>query len=415
MIIDFTISNFCSIQSAQTFSMFVDKVGDHLADNVAYPVNDKIGVLKVAGIYGANASGKSNLLKAFMALHYMAVDSGDLKNDEMIGCYQPFELSEKWRNAPTEFEIEFIVVDGQKQVNRCIYKITFDAHQVIHESLYLYTSSSKSKIFERTSPDWKDITFGKIFKGGKKLFPLFESNSYLSKAGNSADAPQIIRDVYDYLRMKLFFLAASTNLNAFKFIVQNKLLPQVTQMVKSVDTGIENIELNVDIFGGIEINRGVNYRHRNEEGGLSDFSENMVSSGTKSMLHVFPAIIYALQNGCTIMFDEIEISLHPHVAELIIRLFNDPEVNVNNAQLIFTSHNPLLMSSNFMRRDQLWLVEKKNGVSELTCLSEFDPSNIRKNSPFGEWYADGRFGAIPSINYYEIAKSIRQQNGGKHE
>jgi AAA15 family ATPase/GTPase len=126
------------------------------------------------------------------------------------------------------------------------------------------------------------------------------------------------------------------------------------------------------------------------------------------MFNLFPAMIFVFNIGGVLVFDEIEKNLHPHIVELMIKLFNDPQVNTKNAQLLFTSHNVQLMSSDFLRRDQIWFIEKKNGASEFTCLTSFDKDTVRANSPFGSWYSEGRFGAIPVINYLKIAQELNK-------
>lgn len=94
--------------------------------------------------------------------------------------------------------------------------------------------------------------------------------------------------------------------------------------------------------------------------------------------------------------------MHPHLAALLIRLFNDSEVNKVGSQLIFTTHNIELMKSENMRRDQIWFTEKKKGVTEVYSLDEFDKEKVKANSPFNKWYDEGRFGGVPLINYMKI-------------
>ena len=99
------------------------------------------------------------------------------------------------------------------------------------------------------------------------------------------------------------------------------------------------------------------------------------------------------------IMDELDNSMHPFMAELIIKLFNDTRVNKKNAQLIFSTHNINLMSSEYFRRDQIWFTEKNNGVTTLYSLNDFDKNKVKPQSPFNQWYAEGRFGAVPAINY----------------
>ena len=129
MIIDFTIANFRSIREKQTFSLLAESSSSKQAENVVQ-VEDKIHVLRSAGVYGANASGKSNLLLAFEALRYLICASGDLKDGDAIPCYKPYRLSSETKEAPIDFEIEFFCKNS-KDYMRFIYAISFDAHRII--------------------------------------------------------------------------------------------------------------------------------------------------------------------------------------------------------------------------------------------------------------------------------------------
>ena len=109
-----------------------------------------------------------------------------------------------------------------------------------------------------------------------------------------------------------------------------------------------------------------------------------------------------------LVVDELDNSMHPFIAELIIRLFNDPEVNCGHAQLIFSTHNISLMSPEHFRRDQIWLTEKVKGATRLFSLEDFDKNKVKPQSPFGRWYAEGRFGAVPKIDYQGIAALLKK-------
>ena len=420
MIIDFTVTNFRSIKEPQTFSYFVSKAGSILPENVAYPSDKKIGVLKTSAVYGANASGKSNLIQALKALRFIAIN--DINDGDSIPCYEPFLLSSETKNAPVKFEIEFYINSS----DRFVYSIAFTRNEVVEESLYYFKSSSKSLIFDRKAHNtWRDITFGSNYKGGRKQIAFFSNNSYLSKAGNTADSPEIVQNVFKYLRRGLIFVAAGSVRSSKKDIKQGSLIEQIAGMIKHVDTGIENI----DVVESDEIlsNKFINafpddiknqiiedqktrfmFSHMTEDGGLEQFHEDEESAGTIAMLNLFPLVMKVFYLGGVLVFDEIERHLHPHIAEMVIKLFCDPQVNRRNAQLLFTSHNAQLMSSDQLRRDQIWFIQKINGASKFASLASFDKDMVRPNSPFGEWYSQGRFGAIPKINYLAIAEEIRK-------
>ena len=140
MIIDLTISNFRSIRDEQTFSLHAENIGTHLPGNVAYPENEKIGVLKTSGVYGGNASGKSNLLLAFEALRYIICYSERLKENDLIRCYEPFLLSGFCKSLPVKFEIEFV---SDKQ--RFRYIVAFTSQRIVEESLVVFSPPAEPK------------------------------------------------------------------------------------------------------------------------------------------------------------------------------------------------------------------------------------------------------------------------------
>lgn len=428
MIIDFTIRNFRSIRDEKLFSMNVENPKSHLTENIAYPAGGKIGVLKTAGLYGANASGKSNFLLAFRALQWIAEDSGDLKEDAKIPCYEPYLLSDSTSNAPVSFELEFFNTDSI----RYVYSVSYTNTEIIAESLDFYPSRQKANIFNRQEGDtWETISFGGLYKGGTKRIPFFKNNSYLAKAGNNAGASGIIRSVYGYFRAVSHVVTNSSYMSS-RIYQDEQLLSKISSFLCSVDTGITGVlkkenkksSLGVhipdtfpaDLKEALLIREKFDFyfSHAKDDGGVVSFRERQESDGTQKLFHMLPMLLDAFAEGAVLIMDELDNSLHPHVAELLIRLFNDPVANKNNAQLIFSTHNINLMSPTLMRRDQIWFVEKENGASNLYSLDEFDKASVKANSPFSHWYDEGRFGALPHIDYAKILELLRQ-NSASHD
>ncbi|MDO6487886.1 ATP-binding protein [Colwellia sp. 6_MG-2023] len=421
MIIDFTIQNFRSIKKEQTFSFYAQKSLNHHTDNIAYPDGGKIGVLRTSGIYGANASGKSNMLLAFEALRFMICRSGELKEGDIIEPHEPFRLSKETINAPTVFEIEFFTIENV----RFIYKIEYNSTEIIFESLDFYPSIKKANIFTRYGGlSWKDVKFGSSFKGGKKQFAFFSNNSYLSKAGNSADAPDIIRTVYNFFRKNLLHLEPDENFHDNEWKNDAVLINKMAKILTKVDTGITGIELKENSqVKGLDFPSGIPeslkkriisdlklqpwFNHKTEDGDVELFSENMESSGTRKLFNMLPLLMKTFEKGSVLILDEIDQSYHSHLAELIIKLFNNPLINRNNAQLIFSTHNLNLMSPQIFRRDQIWFAEKLKGATTFYSLDQYDKDIVKSNSPFGKWYEEGRFGAIPNIDIKTIANILK--------
>jgi AAA15 family ATPase/GTPase len=420
MIVDFTVANFRSIRERQTFSLFAESSSAKLASNIAYPSSENIGVLRTAGVYGANASGKSNLLIAFWALRYLVCGSGDLKDGDTIPCYEPYKLDKHTKASPIDFEIEFF----SKEKLRFIYSISFDANRIISESLDFYPSRSRANLFRREKGDsWEDVSFGAHYKGGKKKYAFFPNNSYISKAGNSADAPDLIRSIFNYFRNDLFHLGADEKVGILDWKEDNSIVNSIASILCKVDTGISGIQFRDSDISKIDLPKSIPealrkrileneskkpvFLHKGKNGYEEEFGEDMESSGTLKLFNILPMLLNAFKDGGVLVIDELDNSFHPHIAELIIKLFNDESVNRNNAQLIFSTHNISLMSSSLLRRDQIWLTEKRNGQTSFSSLDDFDKNVVKMDSPFSKWYSDGRFGAIPEIDVKEISRIIK--------
>lgn len=419
MIVDFTVKNFRSIKEEQTLSFYAERNLSHLPSQLHQPSND-VDVLASAGIYGANAAGKSNVLKALNNLCWIIRDSHDLKEGSKIPVYEPFRLSSSCKSMPTEFSIEFVC-----KGTRYLYQVAYDHAEIVFEKLEFYSVSKTrtvpAKIFERTDhARWDEITFGGYYKGGSKKIPLFKNQSYLSKAGNTADSPQLIRDIYQYFLNKIVFLKPNHYLVEPEWKKDPNKIKLVSEFLGSIDIGIKNLvikhEKSDELLKGLPPNipellkrkiiedaSNVPYFERStEEGEIESFTLNDESDGTKTLFLSLPLLFSVLQSGNILVWDELDSSLHPHIVELILELFNDAKANINHAQLLFTTHNIILMNSEKMRKDQLWLTEKKSGATELISLDEFSSSQLKQNSPFDKWYNDGRLGGLPHVNHKKI-------------
>lgn len=419
MIIDFSLKNFRSFRDEAILSMYAEHPKNNLLDNIAYPLDSDLGVLRSAVIYGANASGKSNILVALKALNFLITESHAFKEKQKILCYEPFLLAESNQNEPVSMELEFVIPNNY----RYLYKISYTATEILSESLDFYPSRSKANIFERKPNDtWETVSFGGHYKGGSKRIPFFKNSSYLSKAGNSAAAPKMIRRVYEYFS-SLFILGSEFEMPIATIYAHDAMLSLTGDMLAKVDVGISSIskeENDLSKFGSFPADMPKHVRddflnhnkynfffhHKTDHGNDVKFEISEESDGTRKLFTMLPAITSSLKLGNILVLDELENSFHPHIAEMIVNLFNDPETNINNAQLIFTTHNVELMSPRLFRRDQIWFTSKKDGASRLYSLDEFDKTTVTSTSPFGDWYTDGRFGAIPTLKYQEIRTHI---------
>ncbi len=197
----------------------------------------------------------------------------------------------------------------------------------------------------------------------------------------------------------------------------------INTFLQKADLGINRFELEKKEVGDLRFPEGMPedikkkliqefsknsfFLHEMDNGELVRLENKQESSGTRRLFKLLPFFIKILRDGAVLFIDEIESSFHPHLAELIIKLFNDPLVNKQYAQLIFTTHDLTLMSPNTMRKDQIYLVSKT--IQEGTTIQSLDDfeSSLKDQSPFAKWYNEGRLGAIPSINYRDISEALK--------
>lgn len=422
MIIDFTVANYRSIKDEQTVCFYPEKKDMHLeASNVYKCKTLKQGILRSVGIYGANASGKTNLLRALLDLECFVRNSSRFEDGKGVHLYAPYKLSASTQKAPCLFEIEFKLSESD---DRYRYRVRFDQKIIREEKLWVYKTAKKALLFSRgKSGDAKDIEYGSLLTGGGRLFSVFANQLYLSKAGNDADAPEILRKAYRYFSKDIaFFNMVPCYETTFDLVKNSGLREKIGQLLASVDTGVvgvvgEERKLEESEFGFpvkmpqlfrrkiMEEERYQNnLSHVNEKGEEIQFQIEEESAGTRFLFKAAPILFDALATGGTVVFDELERNFHPHISDLIVRLFNNPKINHGNGQLIFTTHNPRLMRPELVRRDQTWFVEKGKGASEFYSLAEFDKH--RKidpiKHPFDQWYLDGCYESVPKIDYNAI-------------
>lgn len=420
MFVYLAIENFRSLKEKAIFNLSASGSSKHLGSHVFKSDSMSVGTLMSAGVYGANASGKSNVLMAFEAIKFIATESGDLKEGKRIACYEPYALSSANVNLPVKFEAEFYSAEG----NRFTYEVKFIKDRILFESLDFYPSRVKANLFTRDENDtWETIKFGGHYKGGVKKIPFFPNNSYLAKAGNNAASPDIIKEAYNFFRKQLRHIGLNEKIRISSFGEREEVVSNSAKVLCMVDTGVSGIsvreiesEIPIKIDEEIPqeikdmIEEDYKYRylfsHQMEDGGTVSFPMSRESEGTQKLFEMIPLIRTAFEERKVVIIDELDNSLHPHIADLIVKLFNDSTVNKLGSQLIFSTHNMQLMTPEKMRRDQIWFCEKKNGASSLYSLDDFDKKKIKTTTPYASWYDEGRFGGVPDINYFKIASFL---------
>lgn len=423
MIVDFTIQNFRSIKDETILSMTTSNnlKRDNFLNNIEESnqiikiSNENFDLLNSAIVYGANASGKSNVILAILYLKQFIINSTDLKLGQLIPFYEPFCLDTFCSLEPTIFEIEFIVIN-----KRYLYKIEFDRKIVVFESLILIENEKEIVLFERRQ---QKFVFDKKLKGKKAFLveQLLENNLFLSKGANN-NIP-ILKEVYLYFLNNIivefsintddyFLKNILRQINVISLSVENLEINKlkIEKFLKSADTGISEIEFrkvfvndnNLDIIKFEPILYHKLFENEKLIGNV-EFKLNQESKGTIKMFDLALIILDVLEKGKILFIDELDTSFHPLLTEYIINLFNDKNINKYNSQLIFTTHETSLLNLMNFREDQIWFMEKnKFGNSNMFSLAEFDSKDIQNAISLQNWYLNGRFGGLPSIDKLEM-------------
>jgi uncharacterized protein len=404
MLIDFSVTNFKSIKEKQTFSMLPAAKVKELPQNLILKSNQSL--LASAIIYGKNASGKSNLLKALNIL-LSFVRLSDIKSDNFPLFYTPFLLENK--QEPTSFELNFVGYKGL----RYNYFLSYDAKGIIKETLMVFHTRKATLVFNRERnkvSESGDSIKSLIFKAVEnatndyqtilskaedfKIEALLEA--YLTIKNYSAT---IIHDDFNYLTANLTWsFLNGQNAHSKKW---------VEQLLKIADTDVNGFSFKAkqDGKGTLWNAYDIVTQHKTALGEDIPLPIELESMGTQKLLYAGSYIAFTLEKGGIILIDELDKSLHPHLTKTLIKLFHNPKTNPKGAQLLFASHDATLLSGDLFRRDQIWFAEKEtNGSSYYYALS--DLKDVRAGVPFEKYYLKGAFGATPLIDEFELDFSL---------
>lgn len=394
MVVQFSLENFLSFKEENILSMVATPLREDatLTENVEMPVADTgINLLKSAVILGPNASGKSNVIKAFDFFKRFIVNSfKNIQAGEEIGI-ENFRLDAESAREPSRFELIFIIGDSQYR-----YGFTVTRETVVDEWLYRKACRKRAKeveIFLRegesykvhpTMPLLQDIVNRKMVRPNALL---------LSAAAQFNDATAV--EIIGWLTDTTVMSCSEEDTNwkdALRHFDDPSMRERIVAFAQYADLGIEDIEKTGDI---------VTSRHNqyDAEGRVIQtvtfpFLDNE-SEGTIKYFSLAYPIIDALDNGKPLIADEFDSKMHPLLTERVISLFNSKVTNPHGAQLIFTAHDSNLLSTGSFRRDQIWFTEKDRlGASSLFSLAEY---KVRSGASFEKGYLAGKYGATPIL------------------
>lgn len=420
MLIDFAITNFRSIKERQVFSLQTVSRINEKPDSTLETKNEQL--LRSAVIFGRNASGKSNLMLAADCLYNLVnnLDS-DLKD-----YYQPFKICTNKPSESIQFEINYISSSGKKYN----YHISFNDKIILEENLYHYPEGKKARLFLRTNVDIKTEIVG-LKDINKQVYPY---HTLLSRIGLHKISPLI--DPYSFFKRHFVtqsFIGDEIYWGFFMEDVLNKedVMPNhinnLSKLLKIADTGIESLEFikikAEDFYLPSKLDQSakkkileenkfkIKIKHpiyeKGEKIGTVDFDLEEESVGTQKLLLFGSNMLDCLSDGDVLFVDELDKGLHPKLMQALIRIFNNPKTNPNNAQLVFTTHDASLLGADLFRRDQIWITEKDiNGASSYYTIA--DIKGVRADIPFEKYLLNGAFGGTPVINEFDFEFNLER-------
>ena len=432
MLIEFSVGNFRSFKEVVTFSMVVANLQSqdkNVDENNTFPVNEKLRLLKSAAIYGANASGKTNLVKAMQFVKaFVQNSSKDSQSDEPIST-EAFLLDESGLDLPSFFEVVFRIAGTQ-------YRYGFEANKesVISEWLFSVPRTKEANLFRRTQK--AGIEIGEKYQEGRGLEKLTRNNALFLSVVAQFNG-KIAEDILKWFGALRVVSEATSNrlLSSIRMLNNEQYADEMKEFIKELDLDIRDILIEtreVDPFAYSGFSEATRRRlesapkqtisemksvHRlfDEEGKMSGevvFDvERQESDGTKKLIALASLLVPALKAGRILIVDELDARLHPLITSAVIRLFNSRDKNPQNAQLIFTTHDTNLLDKDLFRRDQIWFAEKdRQSATRLYSLAEFRVRN--DNNSLETNYIHGRFGAIPFVgDFSRIFGAETRQNG----
>lgn len=388
MLLRFRFSNFRSFRAEQELSLVASSSGE-IPEAVFHPPGLRDGVLPIAALYGANASGKTNVIRAlqFMAASVLASHQG-WQPDGPIPR-EPFAMDEESGEASSEFEVDFLI-DGIRHQ----YAFALDSKAILREWLCVYPNGKKQTWFNRATG--KPTSFGSKMPGENRVIEGLTRKNSLFLSAAAQNNHEALLPVYRWFRRSLSFVVGDRDvwkLRTANLCTKEDYRNAVARFVSAADLGIADLCVEerplLKTLVQMKLLHRVGIR-------TVPFELNRESDGTIAYLALLGPILKALGNGGTVCVDELDSSLHPLLAIEIIRLFNGPTHNPRGAQLIFNTHDTNLLSSRVLRRDQIWFTEKKDDAStHLYPLSDFRP---RRHENLENGYLQGRYGAIPFVN-----------------
>lgn len=421
MLVDFTVENYRSIKEPVTLSAVAQRQSSRQTTQdgkrkrvksdyeiaPGYPIKGwDIELLPILAIFGANASGKSNVIQAldYLLLLMAHGNQGTLKFQSIFKYAKltPFKLDDKFAKKPTRFELRVAFNDAIYT-----YSIVLNQNHILSENLDYALAETKRtrRLFHRNWDD-KDKKFiwknGSDFAGSHtKLQQTIRENELFISLIARLEL-DVIKSLCSWLRSRWEGISlGSEDYDLFSIVslqdtddsIDYELSKEVLKIIQKFDTGISGIDIKNKIEE--EYDYDIYACHQTSDGNEIRWSFEEESLGTQRLFSLAYRMVIALNTGGLTVVDELGTNVHPNIVRNIVKMFQNPKTNPDNAQLIFTSHDNTLQRNNLLRRDQIWFTQKRPDQStELYPLTDF---HVRNDLAIDKAYLDGRFGAVPFL------------------
>lgn len=419
MLIQFNVANYRSIKESQTLSMVATKDKSHQNSNCMQTGISGLPTLtRSAVLYGANASGKSNLVTALAFMRRMVeISAASIREGQTLDI-SPFRFDPTIASKPTELEVTIIENGVRYQ-----YGFELNTNRVTREWLLAYVERKAQRWFERRYDAKKDKDtwyFGTHLLGGKQRHLWSASTRgnalFLSTAVNLNS--EQLRPVFNWFVNKLIIIennAFPHPLYTMESIKNESAKPKIIELLQAADLGITDVQIKMQKGQQVQVrlepgtaaieNRqteipSATFFHQDKNNNPIGFTLEEESHGTQKLFAYAGPILDILREGKILVVDELDSSLHQKMVRFLINLIQNANLNKKNAQLIFTTHNTSLLDGDLFRRDQIWFMEKdQEQASHLYPLTDFNP---RKDEALERGYLLGRYGALPFFGEFNL-------------
>ncbi|ABF41065.1 conserved hypothetical protein [Candidatus Koribacter versatilis Ellin345] len=406
MLIRYSVENFRSIRDRQELSLVASALKD--LPNALIRVEDfSQSLLPVVAIYGANASGKTNLLKALRFVCDSVRDSQRLWAPANQIERPPFRMDE-FRSRASAFEVDFLVSGS-----RFRYSFSLNDEEILSESLQAFPQGKSQLWYERENGKF---TFGRSLYGENRTIESLTRRNSLFLSAAAQNNHVLLTPIFDWFCEQDFVLggrSVSPNDRVVSLCKDDSHRDLLLKLLAAADLGVTGYRVEESewpdeakkIFDHVKqlLPSAVKMPDKlatlmlvhgaGENEAVFPITEE--SSGTSALLKIIGPAIKSLEHGSVLCVDELDASLHPLLALHLVKMFNDSETNPKGAQLVFNTHDTNLLDNDVLRRDQVWFTEKdRRGATHLYPLSDFRP---RRNENLERGYLQGRFGAIPFL------------------